>query len=240
MFESLNDLQGVDLDKLISLLELGGPVVALLAVMSVVGLAIIVLKIWQFTRAGVGVEQNVQPVLHAWETGLPDQALALAYGVPGLIGRLLSGAISAHVRKTATEIVKEDIARLASRELNACRSYLRALDLIAQIAPLLGLFGTVLGMIEAFHQLQQAGDQVDPATLAGGIWIALLTTAVGLAVAIPATTIHNWLESRIARHHALTEDVMTAFFTRRAAESLPPQRKSRALPVTAGEIANAV
>lgn len=240
MFESLNDLQGVDLDKLISLLELGGPVVALLAVMSVVGLAIIVLKIWQFTRAGIGVEQNVQPVLQAWETGLPDQALALAYGVPGLIGRLLSGAISAHLRKTATDIVKEDIARLASRELNACRSYLRALDMIAQIAPLLGLFGTVLGMIEAFHQLQQAGDQVDPATLAGGIWVALLTTAVGLAVAIPATTIHNWLESRIARHHAFTEDVMTAFFTGRAAESLPPQRKSVAPSAAAGEVANAV
>jgi biopolymer transport protein ExbB len=56
---------------------------------------------------------------------------------------------------------------------------------------LLGLFGTVLGMVEAFRQLELAGSQVDPAVLSGGIWQALLTTAVGLAVAIPAVLAHN-------------------------------------------------
>ena len=59
----------------------------------------------------------------------------------------------------------------------------RLLDSVAQLAPLLGLFGTVLGMIEAFQSLQDAGSQVDPSLLAGGIWVALLTTAVGLALA---------------------------------------------------------
>jgi biopolymer transport protein ExbB len=61
----------------------------------------------------------------------------------------------------------------------------RLLDSVAQLAPLLGLFGTVLGMIEAFQSLQDAGAQVDPSILAGGIWVALLTTAVGLVVAMP-------------------------------------------------------
>jgi biopolymer transport protein ExbB len=73
----------------------------------------------------------------------------------------------------------------------------RFLDTVAQIAPLLGLFGTVLGMIDAFRALQDAGSQVDPSILAGGIWVALLTTAVGLAVAMPTSALLSWLETRM-------------------------------------------
>jgi biopolymer transport protein ExbB len=61
------------------------------------------------------------------------------------------------------------------------------LELISTIAPLLGLLGTVLGMIAAFQALQESGSRADPAILAGGIWEALLTTAAGMAVAIPAS-----------------------------------------------------
>ncbi|MEM6578697.1 MAG: MotA/TolQ/ExbB proton channel family protein, partial [Pseudomonadota bacterium] len=81
----------------------------------------------------------------------------------------------------------------------------RLLDTIAQLAPLLGLFGTVLGMIEAFQSLQQAGSAVDPSLLAGGIWVALLTTAVGLAVAMPTSMILAWLESRTARERVFAD-----------------------------------
>ena len=73
----------------------------------------------------------------------------------------------------------------------------RYLDSVAQLAPLLGLFGTVLGMIEAFQALQDAGSQVDPSILAGGIWVALLTTAVGLVVAMPTSIVLNWFEARM-------------------------------------------
>ena len=81
----------------------------------------------------------------------------------------------------------------------------RLLDTIAQLAPLLGLFGTVLGMIQAFQSLQQAGSSVDPSLLAGGIWVALLTTAVGLAVAMPTSMILAWLESRTARERVFAD-----------------------------------
>jgi biopolymer transport protein ExbB len=74
----------------------------------------------------------------------------------------------------------------------------RLLDAISQTAPLLGLFGTVLGMIEAFQAMQGAGTAVDPSVLAGGIWVALLTTAVGLAVAIPTGLMLTWFEARVA------------------------------------------
>jgi biopolymer transport protein ExbB len=81
----------------------------------------------------------------------------------------------------------------------------RLLDSVAQLAPLLGLFGTVLGMIEAFRSLQAAGSQVDPSILAGGIWVALLTTAVGLVVAMPTALILSWLEQRMEAERVIAD-----------------------------------
>ena len=81
----------------------------------------------------------------------------------------------------------------------------RLLDSVAQLAPLLGLFGTVLGMIEAFQSLQAAGAQVDPSILAGGIWVALLTTAVGLVVAMPTALILSWFEQRMEAERVLAD-----------------------------------
>jgi biopolymer transport protein ExbB len=84
---------------------------------------------------------------------------------------------------------------------------------MANAATLLGLFGTVLGMITAFQELQSAGSQVDPALLSGGIWVALLTTAVGLAVAIPATILYNWLDGIVENCAARMQDSVAQLFT---------------------------
>jgi hypothetical protein len=92
------------------------------------------------------------------------------------------------------------------------RSWFRPLEVIASLAPLLGLFGTVLGMIKAFQQLESAGSQVNPAILSGGIWEALLTTAVGLAVAIPVVALLNWLERRVDRLAIEMESVLNRFY----------------------------
>ena len=94
------------------------------------------------------------------------------------------------------------------------RSGLRALELIATIAPLLGLFGTVLGMIAAFQELQASGSRADPSALAGGIWEALLTTAAGMAVAIPASAALTWFESIADRLRHDLEDIATRIFVR--------------------------
>ena len=82
----------------------------------------------------------------------------------------------------------------------------RLLDTVAQLAPLLGLFGTVLGMIEAFQALQDAGSSVDPSLLAGGIWVALLTTA---AVAMPTSIVLSWFESRMTAERVFAELALT-------------------------------
>jgi biopolymer transport protein ExbB len=102
---------------------------------------------------------------------------------------------------------------VAKAALMQTRRGLRALELIATIAPLIGLLGTVLGMIEAFQALQAAGNRADPAALAGGIWQALLTTAAGMAVAIPASMALSWYDSICERVQADLEDLATRVFT---------------------------
>ena len=101
----------------------------------------------------------------------------------------------AAIRAGDPEAAREECARVARACLRDAREGLRALDLIVTIAPLIGLLGTVLGMIDAFQALQDTGARADPAALAGGIWEALLTTAAGMAVAIPASMALSWLDS---------------------------------------------
>lgn len=210
------------LSALQQFLELGGPVVAILLALSVIALAMIILKVWQFARLGVGVSGDVAGPLRSWEQGDLHAAIQGAANTRGPSATLLTSAMRALADGAPEATVREDAQRIAGRELLSFRSYLRPLDVISQTAPLLGLFGTVLGMIEAFRQLQSAGSQVDPSTLAGGIWVALLTTAVGLAVAMPVSMAVSWFEARIAREHAAMEDAITALLTGRVTEPRAP------------------
>jgi biopolymer transport protein ExbB len=140
--------------------------------------------------------------------------------------RLLAHAITGLRRlkdqpPAAMELLREELNRAASAQLEQLRAWLRALEVIAALSPLLGLLGTVLGMIEAFRQLELAGSQVDPAILSGGIWQALLTTAAGLSVAIPVVLLHSWLERRVERCAHGMEDAVTRLFT----DALIPMRE---------------
>ena len=74
---------------------------------------------------------------------------------------------------------------------------MKTLEVIANISPLMGLLGTVIGMVQAFNKVAEYSGQVDPSVLAGGIWEALLTTAFGLAIAIPALTAHHLFVNKI-------------------------------------------
>ena len=81
-------------------------------------------------------------------------------------------------------------------------------------------------MIVAFQQMEAAGNQVDPSVLSGGIWQALLTTAVGLAVAIPVVTLHNWMERKVERVAALMNDTVTQIFTVERAQPVSADNKT--------------
>ncbi|MBY5987863.1 MotA/TolQ/ExbB proton channel family protein [Roseovarius atlanticus] len=179
------------LESLRQVADLGGPVVMILLAVSVVTLATVLYKLWQFSAAGVGRHKAMKEAVEAWDEGDLAAALAALKQSKSYLAPVVEMAFSAQPqdRKRLEAEAESRFARLE-------RGF-RLLDSVAQLAPLLGLFGTVLGMIEAFQSLQEAGAQVDPSLLAGGIWVALLTTAVGLAVAMPTSMVLSWLEGRM-------------------------------------------
>lgn len=185
-------------NTILRIADLGGPVVLLLCTISVLVLAVVLYKLWQFSVAGVGRHKALKDAIKAWDNG--DRIAARehldqsrSYLVP-VVAMALDGQKDADRLEAEAEV---QFARLEGG--------FRLLDSVAQLAPLLGLFGTVLGMISAFQALQGAGAQVDPSILAGGIWVALLTTAVGLAVAMPTSVILSWLEARMDADRVLAQ-----------------------------------
>ncbi|QFU08749.1 Biopolymer transport protein ExbB [Rhodobacteraceae bacterium THAF1] len=192
-------------NALVRTYDIGGPVVALLIAVGVVTIAVIFYKIWQFWAAGVGRHRALQQAITSFDAGDRTAARAALDRSTSYLAPVMDIALSAPDRPEAlTRITSEAETRFAKLERG-----LRLLDSVAQLAPLLGLFGTVLGMIEAFQSLQAAGSQVDPTLLAGGIWVALLTTAVGLAVAMPTAVALSWFESRMDAERVLAEQAIS-------------------------------
>ncbi|EIC19409.1 biopolymer transport protein [Thiorhodovibrio frisius] len=204
-----------NLVELLRWLSDGGPVLMIIAALSVVALTLVLIKAWQFHRLRLDAREPVARALALWARDEPAGAMAALAGSCQPVARLLHRALRGYLLPGIdAELLREELARLASAELERLRSYLRALETIATLSPLLGLLGTVLGMIEAFRQLEQAGAQVNPALLSGGIWQALLTTAAGLGVAIPVVFAHAWLEQRVEGCGHRMEDAVTQVFTR--------------------------
>ena len=197
-------------------LSLGGPVTLILALMSIIALAIILFKFVQLFIERSRARQLIDQSLQLWHLGEKQSAidrLANSHrGVARLVRVAMNGCESPHAPEP---LVREEVQRLADADIQALRSHLRTLEVIGNLSPLLGLFGTVLGMIEAFRQMEAAGVNVDPSVLSGGIWQALLTTGVGLAVAIPTVLAYQYLDQHAERHAQRIEDSVTQVFTSR-------------------------
>lgn len=185
-------------DALLAFVDLGGWVVALIMALSVLSGAVVLWKLWQFYDASVGRHAPLIAALAASDAGQHTRAITLAEAAQSHLGPVLALALRAPDARDRLYTFAE--ARLARLE-----GGFRLLDAVAQTAPLLGLFGTVLGMIAAFRTMQEAGQNVDPSMLAGGIWVALMTTAAGLAVAMPLTAILSWFEGRMGSERRMAE-----------------------------------
>ncbi|MEQ8344239.1 MAG: MotA/TolQ/ExbB proton channel family protein [Sneathiellaceae bacterium] len=201
---------------------LGGPVVWILAVMSILGLAVTIVKLAQFLRAGVWQRGRAAQAIAAFRSGDTARAAELLRGRKGLPDQVARAALRATAAHGPEPALREEIEQFASDRLEALRGNLRLLEAIAALAPLLGLFGTVLGMITAFQDMQGAGTRVSPDILAGGIWTALLTTAVGLAVAMPAVAIVTFLERAVDSLAHDLESFISQVFAGSAAAELEP------------------
>jgi len=204
--------QGI-VERALELFAAGGPVVAILLGLSVIALAITFAKLLQFRAARIGDRRTAREALALWHSGRAGESVSVAEGSPNPAAQALARAMRGQRRGLAEAKVREEVLCYGGEVLESLRAWFRPLEVIASLAPLLGLFGTVLGMIEAFQQLEAAGNQVDPAILSGGIWEALLTTAAGLAVAMPVVVILNWLERKVDRLAFEMDNVVTRVFT---------------------------
>ena len=177
----------------------GGPVVWILLVYSIIAFAIVLERSLHFFRIG-RLPRNFSSNLQLASTGEDVQSLIKGLGGPEVA--ILRGLLHAH-KQGVMDLVRV-ASRIGSWELQRMQRGFRTLNILGDTAPLLGLFGTIIGMIKAFMVIDDMGGKVDAQVLAGGIWEAMLTTGVGLAVALPIMFLLHWLEGRADRHsHAM-------------------------------------
>ena len=195
------------------LIGAGGPVIVVLLGMSILALTVVVAKVWQFASLELNQLRTVRHTLALHLEGESTEALAVARRCRNPAAAVLAQAIRGQCRQIPAAVVREEVERASHALVVSLTANLRLLEVTASLAPLLGLLGTVLGMIKAFQQIAQAENSINPSTLSGGIWEALLTTAVGLGVAIPVVAFHNWLEGRVEHFTHELADVTTRVFT---------------------------
>ncbi len=189
--------------------SVGGPVLIALAVISLVALSATFYKIFQFMRMGVGRHAEARALLAQWKSGDRDGAVRESSASSRAATQVLHAALSAMAAGPGNrDQAQRNAVQTATERLSAMASHMRVLEAVVQAAPMLGLLGTVIGMIDAFGKLSQASGAVDPSLLAGGIWVALTTTAVGLTVAIPFYFLSMWFEGRIERERTVMESIL--------------------------------
>ncbi|MEP3348231.1 MAG: MotA/TolQ/ExbB proton channel family protein [Litoreibacter sp.] len=182
-----------------------------LATLSIVATTVTLYKIGQFVSLGVGKRKRAEVIVSNWLSGKSDTALREASTRETTLLRVLQATFSGLQARPGDQAYAEELGRqTALIELAAMSRRMRILEAVVQAAPMLGLLGTVIGMIDAFSNLAQAEGAVDPALLAGGIWTALTTTAVGLVIALLFYFVSIWLEGRIDGERQSMETLMSA------------------------------
>lgn len=180
---------------MIDILIKGGVVLWIIIGLSVLAIAIIIERLLYFRRILVDEDGLIQRLRTTMEKSHYDEALSICDSNPSPITNLMRVGIE-H-RRFPQHVQKEVIMDAANQEVPKMEKFLSALGTIATISPLLGLLGTVTGNIKAFGILGKFGAVGDPSILATGIAEALITTAAGIIVAVPATVFYNYLVNRV-------------------------------------------
>jgi len=181
---------------MIEFIQQGGVVMYVILAVSVISLTLIFERAWSLRRSQIAPEDVLSRIEKAVREGDVEQALALAKKSDTTMGRILWTAI--RNRGAPREVLKEVIEEVGRQEVAYLERFIGALGVIAAISPLLGLLGTVIGMIEVFQNISLVGVG-KPDVLAGGISKALNTTAAGLTVAIPSLVAYRYFEARVNR-----------------------------------------
>lgn len=196
---------GADLGSLYDMVLSGGPLMIPLALCSVVAFAFAVERLLRLRSPHLSPGSFGPELLNRVKSGGAEQGLALCRERPSALARVMEAGLSrAKAPGWEREKAVEDTG---AREVRRLSANLRPLVVVAMIAPLLGLLGTVWGMIEAFANIALKDGLGKPELLASGISQALITTATGLAIAIPVQALYFWFKSRIERFVQRTEDL---------------------------------
>ena len=175
----------------------GGWMMYPLTLCSMVALGVIFAKFWTLHVAHRGTDRVLEEVEEAASTGDVSAAIEICRETPGPAGAiLLAGLRRIQTRRLVAGELESAVATIGTIELGFLERGLVILATIANVAPLMGFLGTVVGMVLAFAAIELAGD-VDPTLVAGGIKVALLTTAAGLLIAVPVNISYNFFVTRI-------------------------------------------
>jgi len=186
MLETLNGYVGA-----------GGPIILILIGLSFISLTLIAYKVIDLWNVTKGTTMR-KAALAQWD-GNRDRATAEMGTGKSPADRVATYGMTQLKQRVNSQKVEAEMERRGNAEVNQMSRFLRVLEVIAMVSPLLGLLGTVLGMIQSFQELALAEGAANAGLLAGGIWQALLTTAAGLVVAIPASIAATLLSERAER-----------------------------------------
>lgn len=183
--------------KLLTLFADGGLMMYPLVICSLIGLGVIIAKAWTLWLAHRSTVAVLEEVEEAATAGRLEEAASIAASTPGPAAAILLAGLRRIKNLTVAEGELEQVISTAGTiELSFLERGLVILATVANVAPLMGFLGTVAGMILAFSAIESAGT-VDPGLVAGGIKVALLTTAAGLTIAIPVNIGYNFFVTRI-------------------------------------------
>jgi biopolymer transport protein ExbB len=178
------------------LVQAGGWLMGPIILCSVIAMAIILERLWAYRQKKVIPSNLVAQIWQLHQKGQITAAHIATVRDSSPLGRILAAGLVN--RDHPREMMKEAIEEEGRQVVHELERYLNTLGTIAAITPLLGLLGTVIGMIKVFTAITSAGVG-NPAVLAGGISEALITTAAGLSVAIPSLIFHRYLSGRVDR-----------------------------------------
>jgi biopolymer transport protein ExbB len=181
--------------SLITILVKGGFMMIPIALSSIIAIVILVERLLVLRKIKINTGSFVLQVKNLLLRKRINEAIMLCKQTPGPIAAITKAGLIK--RDQGREEIKEAIESKAQSQVFHLERNLGILGTIANIAPLMGFLGTVTGMIRAFMEIQARGGNVDAGVLAGGIWEALITTAAGLTVGIPATIFYNWIQNKV-------------------------------------------
>ena len=194
---------------LAALFEQGGPLMWVILGTSIVGVAVFLERLWSLQRSRVLPRAFVDRIRAMVTKGKTSEALLLCEENGSSIALLMAAALRAYGHDKDRAEIKEMVEEVGNREVAGLDRNVEIVGTVASASPLIGLLGTVIGMIQVFQGFVETYPQVRPDAFAQGIWQALITTAAGLTVAIPMLVAYKFLQGRNDRLIvAMEEDAM--------------------------------